>query len=977
MSNRLLQYATPVLRLLRQAPPWFSSTLVFACGLAITGTAWLYSMEAGKAAATARFEGMVDQIAGNIQRRVLSHEQILRGGAALFNVNGFVSRDQWRAYVGALKIDETYPGLLGVGYAPRVPAGEKGQHIAAVRGEGYAEYTIRPDTPPREDYFPVLYLEPFWGRNLRAFGYDMFSESTRRKAMEAARDSGEPSLTRMITLVQEAKQDVQPGFLQYLPVYRRGMARSSVEERRAALQGFVYVPVRARDLIGNVLSTSNLEIIVELYDGTVPSADGLLYASHKLDVAKGALRSERQVEIGGTVWTMRSASLPDFDAAYAHGQSTLTLVIGVLLTGVVTLLMFNLTATRNRAFQMANTMTAQLRNSETRLLSVLSSAPDGILTVYGWGRIESANPAAESIFGRVGEDILGLRLETLIDNHDVARLEEIISTMGSAATAIARFEAIARRAGGEPFPVAVSVGATNVDGERRYTLMVRDVTETKMAEAMLLLRERAIESSTNGIVITDMSLPDCPVIYVNRGFEHISGYSAGDVIGRNCRFLQGDDRDQPGSRELKEAIRECRPATVLLRNYRKDGGMFWNELSIAPVFDDNGRCTHFVGIQNDITKRIRAEADLQVRTERLDAIFALSPDGFVAFNADGRITDVNAAFLRMTGLDEFSLISLREPEFDALMGSLCDAASPYVPLASLSASDPLPATEAESRTAHRHTLNLVCPVKRIIERSIRVSTEGTLEKVVYFRDVTRENEVDRMKSEFLSTAAHELRTPMASIYGFSELLLRRDYGDDKRREMIGTINRQASILINLINELLDLARIEARAGKDFKVSPQSPGPIIENTISSMLVSESSPRVRVTLPEKLPILNIDGEKFGQCLTNILSNACKYSPNGGDIQLTTHYRHSDGQDWFGIQVQDHGIGMTPEQLARVFERFYRADPSGNIPGTGLGMCLVKEIIELHGGSVEVDSAAGVGTVVILWLPIPEERQALLAA
>ncbi len=977
MPNRTLHTLASLHHMLRQAPPWLFSAVVLLSGLAITGAAWRYSVESGKSAAKARFDGMIDQIAGNLQRRVQSHEQILRGGAALFNVNGSVNRDQWRAYVGALKIDETYPGLLGVGYAPRVSSAERDQHIALVRGEGFAEYTVRPDSPQRPAYFPVLYLEPFWGRNVRAFGYDMFSEDIRRAAMEAARDSGEPSLSHMITLVQETKQDIQPGFLQYFPVYRRGLARSSVEERREALQGFVYVPVRARDLIGSVLDMANLEITVEIYDGTDPAPKHLLFASHKVDTAKGSLHGERLLEIGGTVWTLRSDSLPGFDAAFAHGKSTPALVIGVLLTGVITLLFFNLTATRNRAYQIANAMTAQLRNSETRLLSVLSSAPDGILTVYGWGRIESANPAAESIFGRVGEDILGLRLETLIDNYDVAQLEEVISTIGSAATATARFEAIARRAGGEPFPVAVSVGATTVDGERRYTLMVRDITETKMAEAMLLLRERAIESSTNGIVITDMSLPDSPVIYVNHGFEQISGYTSGDVIGRNCRFLQGDDRDQPGSRELKEAIRDCRPATVLLRNYRKDGGMFWNELSVAPVFDDNGRCTHFVGIQNDITKRIQAEADLQVRTERLDAIFDLSPDGFVAFNADGRITDVNTAFLRMTGLDEFSLISLREPEFDTVMSSLCDAASPYVSLASVSANDGQASGDGESRTALRHTLILARPAKRIIERSIRVSTKGRLEKVVYFRDVTRENEVDRMKSEFLSTAAHELRTPMASIYGFSELLLRREYGDEKRREMIGTINRQASILINLINELLDLARIEARAGKDFKVSRQSPGPIIENTVSAMLVNESAARIRVALPNELPDLDLDGEKFGQCLTNILSNACKYSPNGGEIQVSTHYRQAESQSWFGIQVQDRGIGMTVDQLARVFERFFRADPSGNIPGTGLGMCLVKEIIELHGGSVEIESAPGIGTIVILWLPIPEERKALLAA
>ena len=967
MSRRLLVLFKPLLQALRQLPPWLLATCVLVSGLAITGVTWFYSLDNSRAAARARFDGAVDQIAGTVQRRLQSHEQILRGGAALFNISNNVSREQWRAYVSALKIDDTYPGMLGVGFAARVPARDKADHEAALRADGFPEYAIHPHGPERPDYFSIVFLEPFWGRNLRAFGYDMFTEPVRRAAMERARDTGEPAMTGMITLLQEGKQDVQPGFIQYLPVYEQSQPRSTVAERRRALRGFVYVPVRARDLIGNVLSTDAFDVSVELYDGERVDPASLLYASHKPGSVHGFLSASRRIEVGGTVWTLQSTSLPAFDAAYTRGQSALALVVGLILTAIVTFLVFNLTTTRNSAFQMARTMTTQLRDSETRLLSVLSSAPDGIITIYSWGRVESANVAAEHIFGRVGDDIIGQRLEDLIDGHNPACLDEIIATTGSAANGTARFEAIARRAGGEPFPVAVSVGATAIGDERRYTLLIRDITEAKMAEAMLRLRERAIESSTNGIVITDMTLPDCPVIYVNHGFEHITGYSADDVIGRNCRFLQGDEQDQPGSRELKEAIRDGRAATVLLRNYRKDGGMFWNELSISPVFDDSGRCTHFVGIQNDITKRIRAEKDLQVRTERLDAIFALSPDGFVAFSPDGRITDVNPAFMRMTGLDEFSLISLREPEFDAVMEALCDAGTAYVPIASMVPGDGLPPPEGEQRAAPRHTLTVTRPHKRILQRSVRMGADGTLEKVAYFRDITRETEVDRMKSEFLSTAAHELRTPMASIFGFSELLLKRDYPEEKRRDMMATINRQASILINLINELLDLARIEARAGKDFKIAPQLPGPIIENVISAMLVNEAAPRISVSLPETMPELRIDGEKFGQCLTNILSNACKYSPNGGDINVLALRRETNGRPWFGIQVQDHGLGMTPEQVSRVFERFYRADPSGNIPGTGLGMSLVKEIMEIHGGRVDIDSEPGVGTTVTLWLPI----------
>jgi PAS domain S-box-containing protein len=123
----------------------------------------------------------------------------------------------------------------------------------------------------------------------------------------------------------------------------------------------------------------------------------------------------------------------------------------------------------------------------------------------------------------------------------------------------------------------------------------------------LRLLERAVTASTNSIVITDSNQPDDPIVYVNPAFERTTGYAAQEVLGRNCRFLQREDRAQPALAELKAALCEGRHCTVVLRNYRKDGTLFWNELSIYPVRDEVGRMTNFVGVQNDVTERIRAE----------------------------------------------------------------------------------------------------------------------------------------------------------------------------------------------------------------------------------------------------------------------------------------------------------------------------------------------------------------------------------
>ncbi|MBL8486372.1 MAG: CHASE domain-containing protein [Rhodocyclaceae bacterium] len=977
ITARRLFLARPLSQL-RRMSPWWLAAIVAVSGLVTTLAAWQVSAGSGEAAARARFDGVADQITLAIQRRMISHEQILRGGGALFNLNNDLNRVQWRTYVAGLRLEETYPGILGVGFTRRLPAADLAQHVARVRAEGFPEYTVHPQQP-RDEYHSIIYLEPFWGRNLRAFGYDMMTEPTRRAALERARDNGEPAMTRRVVLVQEGKQDVQPGFLLYFPVYRAGMPRGSVEERRLGLLGFVYSPFRARDLMTGILAGFNNDIAVEVFDGDAGGGDNLMFASAAVSAdAPPRFNASRRLEFGGIHWTVRYSSLPAFEAAQPD-PSRFVLFAGLVLTGFLAVLVMSLANTRNRAFAMARDMTSQLSESETRLRSVLASAAEGILTVSAAGRVHTANPAAERIFGLEGRDMDGKALDDLIVDHDVPRLCRIIEEQGIGVNAVARFEAQGRRATGENFPLAVSLSRTVDDGIARFTLMVRDVTEAKLTESILQLRERAIESSSNGIVIADMRLPGNPVIYVNPGFQRITGYSADEIIGRNCKLLQGGDAEQPGVKELALAIAGRRPASVLLRNYRKDGSLFWNELSVAPVFDEAGICTHYVGIQNDITQRVQAEDDLQVRKERLDAIFSLSPDGFVGFGADDTLTDVNPAFLRMTGFRQEELVGITEEEFDRRMQGLCDPALPYPPVRARIEDDGegVPPIDGDRRSAPRHTLTLLKPEKRILQRSVRRGAEGSLEKVVYFRDVTRETEVDRLKSEFLSTAAHELRTPMASIFGFSELLLRRKYDETKTRELVGTINRQASILINLINELLDLARIEARAGKDFKARRQDPRALIENTVANLMVQNDPRRVLVTLGADIPAVDFDTEKLGLCLTNVLSNAYKYSPDGGSIELSTVTSAPGQRKALGIRVRDHGIGMTGEQVARVFERFYRADPSGNIPGTGLGMSLVKEIMELHGGDVDVESVRGMGTTVTLWLPLPEDRPMPLAA
>jgi PAS domain S-box-containing protein len=643
---------------------------------------------------------------------------------------------------------------------------------------------------------------------------------------------------------------------------------------------------------------------------------------------------------------------------------------GLLCTIVALHVYLMLISTRRRASAMAGEMSAALQHTQSRNQAVMDTAPDAIIMTDAQGLVQWCNQATTSIFGRTLDDMAHHPLSAVLPSLGATSLDDWFTNNGFSNRVIG-YEANGQRNEGTAFPVAISASRAQVDGELIQTFIVRDTTDAKWAEQELSLRERALASSADGVLIISMTLPNQPIIYVNSAFESITGYEGHEVLGMNCRLLQRDDRDQPGLAIIRSAIKEGRGCQVVVRNYRKDGSLFYNELAISPVLNPEGKLTHYVGVQTDITDRIAAEQVLNLRTERLNAVFDLSPDGFVVLDKRGEVSIVNPAFERMTGLMAADLVGQGQAGFEAHLMQLCQS----VEVDDSGIGEAAGVCEIEGgRRATRELLHLHTPGTRTLVRRVRHGGHDN-ETVMYFRDITHELEVDRMKTEFLSMAAHELRTPMASIFGFTELLLNRPVTEERRKDMLSTIHRQSQILINLINELLDLARIESRRGKDFKRETQSLRPIIDNTVSGLLIHGDARTVDFNLPDEPIVVDVDREKLSLALTNVLSNAYKYSPKGGSIELDMVSRHREGRSECGIRVTDHGLGMTPEQLTQVFDRFFRADTSGNIPGTGLGMTIVKEIIELHGGEVTVSSTFGEGTTVILWLPVRHvlEREA----
>jgi signal transduction histidine kinase len=229
--------------------------------------------------------------------------------------------------------------------------------------------------------------------------------------------------------------------------------------------------------------------------------------------------------------------------------------------------------------------------------------------------------------------------------------------------------------------------------------------------------------------------------------------------------------------------------------------------------------------------------------------------------------------------------------------------------------------------------------------------------------------MDRMKSEFLSVAAHELRLPISSMYGYCELLLNREFDDLTKRDILQTVYGQCSSVVEMINDLLDLARIETGNAHVFHFSLQPFVAMVKETLGSLKMHGDFHKVEVHyfIDESL-VIYAEADQIKRALVNVLSNAFKYSPSNRKVILEIKQRtNRKGVEEIGVTIEDKGIGMNSEQIGRLFERFWRADNVRDIVGSGLGMALVKEIVDFHQGEIDVESVLGQGTKIGLWFPL----------
>ncbi len=547
----------------------------------------------------------------------------------------------------------------------------------------------------------------------------------------------------------------------------------------------------------------------------------------------------------------------------------------------------------------------------------------------------------------------------------------------------------------------------------RILSVARDITKTKSLQQNLEVHHRALEAAGNGILIVDACHPNLPITYCNEAFTKMTGYTREEVIGINCQFLQKDDRDQEAIATMAKAIGKGEACHVLLRNYRKDGSLFWNDLTITPLHDEKGELIQFIGVQNDVTEIQRArkrledysdelekkvkkrtrelestvkklvetnlnlEDQIQVtrmaegQAQRSQAQFAAIAQNFpkgliVVFNSNFELTYVEG--------EELKRVDLNKIDFE---GKRIDD----IPIFSKEQIQKI--KEDILKTIEGKGLSFEIEFKdnwyAVNSMPLRSDMEAIVWALFVYHNITdqrkiqdklasalkTEQELNELKSRFISMASHEFRTPLSAILSLAILIGKQNApGMEERREKhVARIRKSVKNLVVILNDFLSLSKLEE--GKVQGVPKRFE--LIQ--FSKLLLEEmegskkEGQYIELNHPKEDIMVYMDPKLLSHILINLLSNAAKYSEEGQKITMEIS-QTSEGEVTFIIK--DEGIGIPHEEQKNLFERFFRAANVTNIQGTGLGLHIVKQYTELLGGSISFTSNIGKGSSFSVKLP-----------
>ncbi|MBD2356237.1 PAS domain S-box protein [Tolypothrix sp. FACHB-123] len=610
-----------------------------------------------------------------------------------------------------------------------------------------------------------------------------------------------------------------------------------------------------------------------------------------------------------------------------------------------------------------------LRHTNDTLQALIKASPRAIVMLDRQGKVKIWNPAAEQMFGWTEAEILN-RPNPISLEDDPALQQSVLQ-----GKTYSQLEFRQEKKDGTSIDIVFSA-APLLDTEEQINgvvAVIADITEQKRQAEQVRLLQSVVLNTNDAILITEAETIDEPgprILYVNEAFTRITGYQPHEVLGKTPRILQGPKTDRAELQKIRLALSRWEPVTVEAINYRKDGTEFWNEFSIVPVANNQGWYTHWIAVQRDTTGRKQVEQALRQSEERWRSLIENALDIIMILETDGTISYVSPSVQKILGYAVGDLVGknvmeLVHPDDFIISGDRLTNTIPNLELT----------RPIEFR--YRHQDNSW----RILEAISQpfVDNVATLRIMVNARDITErkrldeirlalesEKELSALKTRFFSMASHEFRTPLSVALAAAQVLENcRDEWDNsaKRLRNLHRIQDSVKHMVQLLDDILTINRAET--GKlAFNPQPLDLEIYCRDYLDEIRESLGSQHnLTFSCQGKSVFVCMDEKLLRSMLSNLLSNAIKYSPQGGVVHLSLEFQPAQ----MILTVQDSGIGMSQEDQKQLFEPFHRGKNVRTIPGTGLGLVVVKKCVDLHHGRISIASTVGVGTICTVTLPI----------
>jgi diguanylate cyclase (GGDEF)-like protein/PAS domain S-box-containing protein len=562
-----------------------------------------------------RFEQETDKSLLNIQKQMETYQQVLRGIKGLFLASDKVNRNEFKVYTEELALEQNFPGILGVGFALSIAPEERAEHIASIRAEGFPGYVMSPKGE-REQYTSIVYLEPFSGNNLNAFGFDMYSEKIRRAAMDKSRMSNKLALSGKVSLVQDVERGPISGVLLYLPVNQNNDEKVGVTPEN--LYGWVYAPFSMDILMEGILS-DKLEINLSIYDGSAINKKTQLYSSMKNapEFEEMTFQQTEQLVIAQRTWTVVFSANGDFAQSHMNTEEVAVLLLGSLFSILITLLVWSLSTSKNRAEARAEFMNKELSETEFRWKSALSGAEHG---VWDWNNLTNKvtfDTKWKSMLGYADDEIKNefSAWQRLLHPEDWKRAEVAIADFVSGQTNIYNLEQRLKAKGGQWIWILCRGDAVSWTDDGRVARSIgthTDITEQKKLELALTeshLRFRgAFETAAMGIALVGLN---GEWIEVNPSLLNMLQYSEEELLKLTFQDITHPEDLNLDLEHLTALVAgEIKSYQMEKRYFCKDGSIVWAFLSVSMVVDIKGKPVHFVSQIENIT--VRKELQKQV-----------------------------------------------------------------------------------------------------------------------------------------------------------------------------------------------------------------------------------------------------------------------------------------------------------------------------------------------------------------------------